>query len=52
MTVAAQKLIPLVGESITTCLWGGYSVENPTLNHFYALHYLIPFLSSPWWRCI
>jgi ubiquinol-cytochrome c reductase cytochrome b subunit len=36
--------IPLIGESITTWLWGGYSVENPTLNRFYALHYLIPFL--------
>jgi ubiquinol-cytochrome c reductase cytochrome b/c1 subunit len=36
--------IPLIGEGITTWLWGGYSVENPTLNRFYALHYLIPFL--------
>ena len=36
--------IPLVGESITTWLWGGYSVDNPTLTRFYALHYLLPFL--------
>tara|TARA_B110000438_G_scaffold271215_1_gene288931 strand:+ start:94 stop:1380 length:1287 start_codon:yes stop_codon:yes gene_type:complete len=36
--------IPLVGESITTWLWGGYSVANPTLNRFYSLHYLLPFL--------
>jgi ubiquinol-cytochrome c reductase cytochrome b/c1 subunit len=36
--------IPLVGESITTWLWGGYSVDNPTLNRFYSLHYLLPFL--------
>ncbi len=35
--------IPLVGESIVTWLWGGYTVGNPTLNRFYALHYLIPF---------
>ncbi len=36
--------IPLIGEGITTWLWGGYSVDNPTLTRFYALHYLIPFL--------
>ncbi len=36
--------IPIVGESITTWLWGGYSVDNPTLNRFYSLHYLLPFL--------
>src|SRR5215469_12861546 len=32
--------IPLVGESVVTWLWGGYSVGNPTLNRFYSLHYL------------
>ena len=37
--------IPFVGESITTWLWGGYSVDNPTLNRFYSLHYLLPFLT-------
>ena len=36
--------IPLVGESIVTWLWGGYAVGNPTLNRFYALHYLLPFV--------
>ena len=36
--------IPLVGESITTWLWGGYSVDNPTLNRFFSLHYLLPFM--------
>jgi ubiquinol-cytochrome c reductase cytochrome b/c1 subunit len=36
--------IPVVGDSITTLLWGGFSVDNPTLNRFYALHYLFPFL--------
>jgi len=36
--------IPIAGESITTWLWGGYSVDNPTLTRFYALHYLLPFL--------
>ena len=36
--------IPLVGDSIVTLLWGGFSVDNPTLNRFFALHYLFPFL--------
>ncbi len=36
--------IPWVGDSIVTWLWGGYSVDNPTLNRFYALHYLLPFV--------
>ena len=36
--------IPFVGESITTWLWGAYSVDNPTLTRFFSLHYLIPFL--------
>jgi ubiquinol-cytochrome c reductase cytochrome b subunit len=36
--------IPLVGESIVTFLWGGFSVDNPTLNRFFSLHYLMPFL--------
>ncbi len=36
--------IPLVGDSIVTWLWGGFAVENPTLNRFYSLHYLLPFV--------
>ncbi len=36
--------IPYVGDSIVTLLWGGYSVGNPTLNRFFSLHYLLPFL--------
>src|SRR6202521_2609304 len=36
--------IPLVGEPIVNWLWGGYSVGNPTLNRFYSLHYLLPFV--------
>jgi len=36
--------IPLVGEAIVTWLWGGFSVDNPTLNRFFALHYLMPFV--------
>ena len=36
--------IPVVGNSIVTWLWGGYSVDNPTLNRFFSLHFLLPFL--------
>ena len=35
--------IPVVGDSIKTLLWGGFSVDNPTLNRFFALHFLLPF---------
>jgi ubiquinol-cytochrome c reductase cytochrome b subunit len=35
--------IPLVGDDIRTLLWGGFSVDNPTLNRFFSLHYLLPF---------
>ena len=36
--------IPGVGDSIVQLLWGGFSVDNPTLNRFYSLHYLLPFI--------
>jgi len=36
--------IPVVGEAITTWLWGGYSVAGPTLQRFFSLHYLLPFV--------
>ncbi len=36
--------IPLFGDSIVTWLWGGFSVGDPTLHRFYALHYLLPFV--------
>jgi ubiquinol-cytochrome c reductase cytochrome b subunit len=36
--------IPLVGDSIVTWLWGGFSVDNPTLARFFSLHYLLPFV--------
>jgi len=36
--------IPLVGDPIVTWLWGGFSVDNPTLNRFFSLHYLLPFV--------
>jgi ubiquinol-cytochrome c reductase cytochrome b/c1 subunit len=36
--------IPLVGDPIVKWLWGGYSVSGATLNRFFALHYLLPFV--------
>ena len=36
--------IPLVGKNIVAWLWGGFSVDNPTLNRFFSLHYLLPFV--------
>ena len=36
--------LPVVGEAITTWLWGGFAVDNPTLNRFFSLHFLLPFM--------
>ena len=36
--------IPLVGVSVSHWLWGGYAVGDPTLNRFFALHFLLPFM--------
>jgi ubiquinol-cytochrome c reductase cytochrome b subunit len=36
--------IPLVGQHIVTWLWGGFAVDNATLNRFFSLHYLLPFV--------
>lgn len=36
--------LPVVGTSIVGWLWGGFAVDNPTLNRFYSFHYLFPFL--------
>ena len=36
--------IPWIGETVVTWLWGGFSVDHPTLVRFYALHYLLPFV--------
>ncbi len=35
---------PWVGDWIVTWLWGGFTVGNPTLNRFFSLHYLMPFV--------
>jgi len=36
--------IPFVGNDIVQWLWGGFSVDNATLNRFFSFHYLFPFL--------
>jgi quinol-cytochrome oxidoreductase complex cytochrome b subunit len=36
--------IPLVGKDIVDWLWGGFAVDNPTLNRFFSLHFTMPFV--------
>jgi quinol-cytochrome oxidoreductase complex cytochrome b subunit len=36
--------IPVAGKPIVEWLWGGYTVANPTLNRFYSIHFLLPFI--------
>jgi ubiquinol-cytochrome c reductase cytochrome b subunit len=36
--------IPVIGDYIVIWLWGGFSVDNATLNRFFSLHYLLPFV--------
>jgi len=36
--------IPYVGQNIAQWLWGGFSINNATLNRFFVLHYLLPFI--------
>jgi ubiquinol-cytochrome c reductase cytochrome b subunit len=34
--------VPIVGKELVVWLWGGYSVDNPTLKRFFVAHFLIP----------
>nr|AAL65925.1 cytochrome b [Contopus cooperi] len=36
--------IPYIGQTIVEWAWGGFSVDNPTLTRFFALHFLLPFM--------
>nr|WVH38069.1 apocytochrome b [Cubamyces lactineus] len=36
--------IPVFGQDLVELIWGGFSVNNATLNRFFSLHYLLPFL--------
>jgi len=40
---ALDLLIPGLGTSVVTWLWGGFGVDNATLHRFFSLHYLLPF---------
>jgi ubiquinol-cytochrome c reductase cytochrome b subunit len=37
-------VIPVVGKSVVHWLWGGFSIDHPTLNRFYSFHYTLPFI--------
>ncbi len=45
-TVITQlfSAVPLIGNYIVTWIWGGYFITDPTINRFYAWHYLLPFI--------
>jgi len=36
--------IPYLGNNLTQWIWGGFAIENPTLNRFYSLHFFLPFI--------
>nr|UQK93367.1 cytochrome b [Corvus splendens] len=36
--------IPCIGQTLVEWLWGGFSVDNPTLTRFFAFHFLLPFV--------
>ncbi|CAO3668038.1 hypothetical protein CU097_006468 [Rhizopus azygosporus] len=36
--------IPWIGKDLVEFIWGGFSVDNATLNRFFSLHYLLPFI--------
>nr|YP_009541975.1 cytochrome b [Synarthrophyton chejuense]AYR06645.1 cytochrome b [Synarthrophyton chejuense] len=38
--------VPLIGNYLVSWLWGGFSVDNATLNRFFSFHYLFPFIIS------
>ena len=39
-----MSAIPWIGQDIVEFLWGGFSVNNATLNRFFALHFVLPFV--------
>ncbi|HKZ97506.1 MAG TPA: cytochrome b N-terminal domain-containing protein [Hyphomicrobiaceae bacterium] len=41
---ALNEVIPGLGTVVVEWLWGGYAVSGTTLNRFYSLHYLLPFV--------
>jgi ubiquinol-cytochrome c reductase cytochrome b subunit len=39
-----MSAIPWIGQDIVEFIWGGFSVSNATLNRFFALHFVLPFV--------
>ena len=39
-----MSAIPIFGQDIVELIWGGFSVNNATLNRFFSLHYILPFV--------
>ncbi|HEY8699215.1 MAG TPA: cytochrome b N-terminal domain-containing protein [Rhizomicrobium sp.] len=39
-----DQVVPHAGTAVTQWLWGGFAVGDPTLNRFFSLHYLLPFV--------
>jgi ubiquinol-cytochrome c reductase cytochrome b/c1 subunit len=37
-------VVPFIGKDLVVWLWGGFSINNATLNRFFSLHYLLPFV--------
>ena len=44
LTLLLFSALPYVGKSVAFWLWGGFSIDNATLNRFFSFHYLLPFL--------
>nr|AXS65789.1 cytochrome b [Cucujoidea sp. 22 KM-2017] len=38
------SVIPYMGNDIVMWLWGGFAIDNPTLNRFYTFHFIMPFI--------
>nr|YP_010274416.1 cytochrome b [Pochazia guttifera]UJT96860.1 cytochrome b [Pochazia guttifera] len=38
--------IPYMGDMIVKWMWGGFAVDNPTLNRFFSFHFILPFILS------
>ena len=36
--------VPIFGQPLVTWIWGGFSINNATLNRFFALHFVLPFI--------
>lgn len=39
-----MSAIPWIGQDVVEFIWGGFSVSNATLNRFFALHFVLPFV--------